>query len=207
MIQNKITINYLEKLKAQKDAGDERQLNDELARTDGYLQNKNRKQHEGKAVLISADALATLLEAVNGDKRAVDNHVTVDNWHFSDRDVVTLLESAVAESEKALKSLSNPERNTGLYNIESNFEVIGHLTLDDITHIASEMELEYEEQKLDFTELSAEQTERIVTKIIGEPIDNLRDSIADLGDGRSIRKLMRKHIEQVIREELNLPAK
>lgn len=207
MTQNTLTINYLEKLKALKDAGDERQLNDELSRTDAYLHNQNRKQHEGKAVLISADALATLLEAVNGDKRAVDNHVTVDNWHFGDRDVVTLLESAVAESEKALKSLSKPERDTGLYNNESNFEVVGHLTLDDITFIASEMELEYEDQNLDFTKLSAEQTERIVTNIIGEPIDNLRKFIGDLGDGRSIRNLIRKHIEQVIREELKLPVK
>lgn len=198
--QNNLITNHLNKLATLKKDGHTEELNTELAHTNNYLEQKGIKEHVGKALVISADTLAVLVEAAKGNQNEVANLVTEDGLHFPGRSIVTLLDSAIAESESAIKSLTRESVHKNIYQLENNFEVIGHVTLNDIAYVASEMEIEDVEPKP--STLTTEQVNNIVTNVIGSPFEDIRENFDYLGDGYGIRKAIEPYIRKQIRKEL-----
>lgn len=174
-------------------------MENQLQETNKFLVEKGIKQHEGKAVTIWADSLFILLEAIKGDRNAVEYHITQDNLHFQDKNVHSLLESAVAEAEDVLSSL-NPEREiNNILNIGNDSEVIHSVTLEDITNAIDDMYVDNEINDNDVKNLTMKDHQNIITEILGEPIEDLRTSFIPANAYR-IHVLIQNHIKSTIKK-------
>lgn len=170
------------------------------AKTEAYLEERGILKHRGKGVTIWSDTLFILLEAIHGDRQAVEYHKVMDGIHFNGDNPVSLLDSATAEAKDVLKSLDEGQSHD-LVSLMRNNETIHAVTLSDIGHIALNIESESNDD-VDFSkDLTEEQVKNIINKILGEPIENVRsDIIPSFAHG--LDKIITERIREVIQEEI-----
>lgn len=148
----------------------------ELNKTDKFLKASPIGKNRDKYVTVPADSIMIVLDALKGNADVYKEHYTLNNMLFHNRDIVTLLEEAMAQLNEPIVGLDKYSNNYQIDNFFENTEVIAEVTLSDIASIAIDIIIEYTEfDKLG--ELTKEQNQEILTEIIGKPLNEFRDEL------------------------------
>lgn len=194
-LNNVSTEDLLDALKSRQS---ELTLEDRDIMTKSYRESHGFTQLEGRALVIWADDLKTLVEAASGDRDAMTQHKIVDSLnHFDTQPVddrVSMLDSAVAYAEQELRSLERADKSGSVFDGHESEEVIYALSIAEVKdmfhHRLSDL-------NIDDANLSEFDIEQILRNIIGNTLDSVRSSDV-MAYALGVRSAVKDYVDCVI---------
>lgn len=132
----------------------------------------NIKAYQGKGVVLPAQDVVYMVEALNGRLSDIQDAKTMDYLLFAeDSNPISVLESAQAEAIAVVQLLDKPIES--FHNMMWSPEAVYNITLMDINDIGRELCNKYNNPDL-FNQMSTHQFEELMKEVLGISLDELR---------------------------------